>query len=82
MALARPELPATRARSSLVASSLPAAARAIGRPAVINVSSGLGSFALTHDPERVESTTIAPLYLASKSPVTMLTMHYAKALPW
>ena len=50
-------------------------------PAVINVSSGMGSFALTHDPERVESTIAALLYPASKSAVTMLTTQYAKALP-
>jgi NAD(P)-dependent dehydrogenase (short-subunit alcohol dehydrogenase family) len=50
-------------------------------PAVINVSSGLGSFTLTHDPDRVESTIAAPLYPASKAAVTMLTMQYAKALP-
>jgi NAD(P)-dependent dehydrogenase (short-subunit alcohol dehydrogenase family) len=50
-------------------------------PAVINVSSGLGSFTLTHDPDRVESTITAPLYPASKAAVTMLTMQYAKALP-
>ena len=50
-------------------------------PAVINVSSGMGSFALTHDPERVESEPTAPLYTASKAAVTMLTTQYAKALP-
>lgn len=50
-------------------------------PAVINVSSGMGSQALTHDPDRVESTIAAPLYTASKAAVTMLTMQYAKALP-
>lgn len=50
-------------------------------PTVINVSSGMGSFALTHDPDRIESTITAPLYTASKSAVTMLTMQYAKALP-
>jgi NAD(P)-dependent dehydrogenase (short-subunit alcohol dehydrogenase family) len=50
-------------------------------PAVINVSSGMGSFARTQDPDRVESTIAAPLYTASKSAVTMLTMQYAKALP-
>ncbi len=50
-------------------------------PAVINVSSGMGSFALTHDPDRVESTIAALLYPASKSAVTMLTTQYAKALP-
>jgi NAD(P)-dependent dehydrogenase (short-subunit alcohol dehydrogenase family) len=50
-------------------------------PAVINVSSGLGSFTITHDPNRVESTVTAPLYPASKAAVTMLTMQYAKAMP-
>jgi NAD(P)-dependent dehydrogenase (short-subunit alcohol dehydrogenase family) len=50
-------------------------------PQVINVTSGMGSFAATHDPERVESTLAAPLYTSSKSAVTMLTTQYAKALP-
>ncbi|HUN31051.1 MAG TPA: SDR family NAD(P)-dependent oxidoreductase [Trebonia sp.] len=50
-------------------------------PAVINVSSGMGSQALTHDPGRVESAITAPLYTASKAAVTMLTTQYAKALP-
>ena len=50
-------------------------------PAVVNVSSGMGSFALTHDPQRVESTAVAPLYTASKAAATMLTTQYAKALP-
>ena len=50
-------------------------------PAVINVSSGMGSQARTHDPQRVESTIAAPLYTASKAAVTMLTTQYAKALP-
>jgi NAD(P)-dependent dehydrogenase (short-subunit alcohol dehydrogenase family) len=50
-------------------------------PAVINVSSGMGSFALTHDPSRVESTIASPLYPASKSAVTMMTAQYAKAIP-
>ena len=50
-------------------------------PAVINVSSGLGSFTLTHDPDRIESKVPAPLYTASKAAVTMLTMQYAKVLP-
>ncbi|MBV9918864.1 MAG: SDR family NAD(P)-dependent oxidoreductase [Solirubrobacterales bacterium] len=50
-------------------------------PAVINVSSGMGSLALTHDPDRVESKPIAPLYAASKAAVTMLTTQYARGLP-
>lgn len=50
-------------------------------PVVVNVTSGLGSFALTHDPERVESTVVAIGYPASKSALTMMTTQYAKALP-
>lgn len=50
-------------------------------PAIINVSSGMGSLAVTQDPARVESKIIAPLYTASKAAVTMLTTQYAKALP-
>ena len=50
-------------------------------PAVINVGSGMGSLALTSDPDRVESKAVAPLYAASKAAVTMLTMQYARALP-
>ncbi|KIF67363.1 short-chain dehydrogenase, partial [Streptomyces sp. AcH 505] len=50
-------------------------------PAVVNVSSGVGFLAFTHDPERVESSVVAPLYTASKAALTMLTTQYAKALP-
>lgn len=50
-------------------------------PVIVNVTSGVGSFALTHDPSRVESTVQMPLYAASKAAVTMLTTQYAKALP-
>jgi NAD(P)-dependent dehydrogenase (short-subunit alcohol dehydrogenase family) len=50
-------------------------------PSVINVTSGLGSFALTHDPDRVESQFTLIPYNSSKSAVTMITMQYAKALP-
>lgn len=49
-------------------------------PVIVNVSSGLGSLAFTHDPSRIESTIIAPLYTASKAALTMLTTQYAKAL--
>ncbi|MEV7390216.1 SDR family NAD(P)-dependent oxidoreductase [Streptomyces sp. NPDC091215] len=48
-------------------------------PVVVNVSSGLGSVALTHDPARVESTVVAPLYNSSKAALVMLTTQYAKA---
>ncbi|MET7480249.1 SDR family NAD(P)-dependent oxidoreductase [Streptomyces sp. NPDC005648] len=50
-------------------------------PVVVNVSSGMGSFAATHDPGRVESRNLAPLYTASKAAVTMLTTQYAKSWP-
>ena len=55
--------------------------RTSAHPVIVNVSSGMGSFALTHDPERVESTFPAPLYSASKAALTMLTTQYAKAWP-
>ncbi|MEU6195532.1 SDR family NAD(P)-dependent oxidoreductase [Streptomyces sp. NPDC047061] len=48
-------------------------------PVVVNVSSGLGSVAVTHDPARVESTVVAPLYNSSKAALVMLTTQYAKA---
>ncbi|PHV66743.1 SDR family NAD(P)-dependent oxidoreductase [Williamsia muralis] len=49
-------------------------------PVVINVSSGLGSLAATHDPSRPEFHVVAPIYTASKAALTMLTTQYAKAL--
>jgi NAD(P)-dependent dehydrogenase (short-subunit alcohol dehydrogenase family) len=51
------------------------------RPAIVNVTSGMGSQALTHDPERAESKQLLPLYSSSKAAITMLTTQYAKALP-
>jgi NAD(P)-dependent dehydrogenase (short-subunit alcohol dehydrogenase family) len=50
-------------------------------PSVINVTSGLGSFTLIHDPERVESQYPLAAYASSKTAVTMLTMQYAKTTP-
>ncbi|WP_203137314.1 SDR family NAD(P)-dependent oxidoreductase [Microbacterium sp. JZ31] len=50
-------------------------------PSVINVTSGMGSFALTHDPTRVESHYTLAAYGSSKSAVTMLTTQYAKTIP-
>jgi NAD(P)-dependent dehydrogenase (short-subunit alcohol dehydrogenase family) len=50
-------------------------------PVIVNVSSGMGSFAVTSDPARVESTFVGLSYPASKSAVTMLTTQYAKAFP-
>ena len=55
--------------------------RASSAPTIVNVTSGLGSFALVHDPERIESKINAPLYTSSKSAVTMLTVQYARAFP-
>ncbi len=48
---------------------------------VVNVASGLGSQAATHDPDRVESKVLAPAYCSSKSALVMLTTQYARALP-
>ena len=50
-------------------------------PRIVNVSSGLGSFALFHDPSRIESRAGTPLYAAAKSAVNMLTARYARLLP-
>ncbi|NAZ86562.1 SDR family NAD(P)-dependent oxidoreductase [Kineococcus indalonis] len=55
--------------------------RGSANPLVVNVTSGLGSFAVTHDLDRVEGGVVAPLYTSSKSALTMLTTQYAKALP-
>ncbi|CAA9555073.1 MAG: Short-chain dehydrogenase/reductase SDR [uncultured Truepera sp.] len=50
-------------------------------PAIVNVTSGLGSFAVTQDPSRIEFRMGMPLYSASKAALTMLTTEYAKLLP-
>ena len=55
--------------------------RASSAPTIVNVTSGMGSFALVHDPGRIESKINAPLYTSSKSAVTMLTVQYARAFP-
>ncbi|PPF79871.1 short-chain dehydrogenase [Subtercola sp. Z020] len=52
-----------------------------GTGTIVNVTSGMGSFGAVTDPDRVESQIVAPLYQASKSAVTMLTVQYAKAFP-
>jgi NAD(P)-dependent dehydrogenase (short-subunit alcohol dehydrogenase family) len=54
--------------------------RRSSEPRVINVTSGLGSQTLTHDPGRVESRVISPLYNGSKAAVTMITTQYAKGI--
>jgi len=50
-------------------------------PVVVNVSSGMGSMALTSDPERVESTFVNLAYSSSKSALNMLTSQWARAYP-
>jgi NAD(P)-dependent dehydrogenase (short-subunit alcohol dehydrogenase family) len=55
--------------------------RESSNPVIVNVSSGLGSFAVTSDPERIESTVVNLQYSPSKAAVNMLTTQYAKALP-
>lgn len=55
--------------------------RASSHPRVVNVSSGMGSFALTGDPGRPESTIASLVYPSSKSALNMITSQYAKALP-
>jgi NAD(P)-dependent dehydrogenase (short-subunit alcohol dehydrogenase family) len=49
-------------------------------PRIVNVSSGLGSFALAHDESRIESRAPSPLYAAAKSAINMLTVRYAQLL--
>jgi NAD(P)-dependent dehydrogenase (short-subunit alcohol dehydrogenase family) len=50
-------------------------------PVIVNVSSGMGSLAITTDPERFESTLRGVAYPSSKSALNMLTSQYAKAFP-
>lgn len=55
--------------------------RASVAPTIVNVSSGLGSFATVLDAGTIESTVHAVDYTSSKSAVNMVTVQYAKALP-
>jgi NAD(P)-dependent dehydrogenase (short-subunit alcohol dehydrogenase family) len=54
-------------------------------PAVVNVSSGLGSLAIANNPERF--TSLVPVYYpslgynSSKAALNMLTLQYAQAFP-
>jgi NAD(P)-dependent dehydrogenase (short-subunit alcohol dehydrogenase family) len=50
-------------------------------PAIINVTSGLGSFATVNDPSSTAFGFVIPMYCSSKSAVNMLTVQYAKAFP-
>jgi NAD(P)-dependent dehydrogenase (short-subunit alcohol dehydrogenase family) len=50
-------------------------------PVIVNVSSGMGSFAVTTDPNRFESTLVGLAYPSSKAALNMVTSMYAKAYP-
>lgn len=50
-------------------------------PVVVNVSSGLGSFAVRADESRIEAQIPSLLYSASKAAMNMLTTIYAKYIP-
>lgn len=55
--------------------------RASAAGVIVNVTSGLGSFGLVTNPERIESKLHTLAYSSSKAAVSMLTLQYAKALP-
>ncbi|MEC3915505.1 SDR family NAD(P)-dependent oxidoreductase [Nocardia sp. CDC160] len=48
---------------------------------IVNVASGLGSFARATDPGRIESRIVNIAYNTSKTAVAMLTVQYAKSFP-
>jgi NAD(P)-dependent dehydrogenase (short-subunit alcohol dehydrogenase family) len=50
-------------------------------PAVVTISSSMGSFWAVTNPDRPESAFPLALYAASKAAATMLTLQYAKANP-
>jgi NAD(P)-dependent dehydrogenase (short-subunit alcohol dehydrogenase family) len=50
-------------------------------PRIVMVSSGMGSIAVTSDPERLESSLVSLVYTSSKTALNMVTTQYAKALP-
>ena len=50
------------------------------QPRIVMVSSGMGSFGVTSDPDRFESTLHALTYPSSKAALNMITTQYAKAL--
>lgn len=49
-------------------------------PRVVMVSSGMGSLAVTSDPDRLESTIHSLLYPSSKAALNMVTSPYARAV--
>jgi NAD(P)-dependent dehydrogenase (short-subunit alcohol dehydrogenase family) len=50
-------------------------------PRIVMVSSGMGSLAVTTDPDRLESGLVSLVYPSSKAALNMVTTQYAKALP-
>ncbi|MBZ2198370.1 SDR family NAD(P)-dependent oxidoreductase [Occultella gossypii] len=54
--------------------------RAARHPRVVMVSSGLGSIAITSDPERMEHAIQALAYTSSKAALNMVTTQYARAI--
>ena len=55
--------------------------RRSARPRVVMVSSGMGSFGLTTDTDRFESTLHGLVYPSSKAALNLVTTMYAKSLP-
>jgi NAD(P)-dependent dehydrogenase (short-subunit alcohol dehydrogenase family) len=55
--------------------------RRSAQPRVVMVSSGMGSLAITSDPDRLESTLVSLVYPSSKTALNMITTQYAKGLP-
>ena len=49
-------------------------------PVIVNVSSGMGSLAVTTDPQRLESTLVVLAYPASKTALNAFTVHLAQEL--
>jgi NAD(P)-dependent dehydrogenase (short-subunit alcohol dehydrogenase family) len=54
--------------------------RRSAQPRIVMVSSGMGSFGITTDPDRLESGLGGLIYPASKAALNMVTSQYAKAL--
>ncbi|ASF06850.1 putative oxidoreductase [Nocardia brasiliensis NBRC 14402] len=55
--------------------------RAAAHPRVVMVSSGMGSLAVTSDPERLESSLPNLNYSPSKAALNMIMSQYSRALP-
>ncbi|MCM3920191.1 SDR family NAD(P)-dependent oxidoreductase [Frankia sp. AiPs1] len=55
--------------------------RASDNPRIVNVSSGTGSFALTEKNSWWDPEYVPPIYAATKTALTKLTVFYAHALP-